>query len=148
MPAKTTLLSPQQLIEAAKAPFAAYNEKNWDKIRTLLASDISYDEVATQRKAQGIDQVLTLWQAWATALPDSKCTFDNAVASGDTAVIEVTWRGTHKGQLQTPKGPLAPTGKRIEIRACNVIQMDGEKAKSQRQYFDMVTMLQQLGVTG
>ena len=148
MPGKATLMPPQQLIEAAKAPFTAYNEKNWDKIRTLLTADVVYDEVPTNRKVRGIDQVITLWQGWATALPDSKCTFHNAIASGDTVVIELTWIGTHKGPLQTPKGPIAPTGKRIEIRACNVIQMEGEKGKSQRQYFDMATMLQQLGVTG
>jgi steroid delta-isomerase-like uncharacterized protein len=148
MPGKATMIPPQQLIEAAKGPFIGYNDKNWDKIRTLLTSDFVYDEVANNRKAQGIDQVITLWQGWATALPDSRCTFDSTVASGDTVVIEVTWRGTHKGPLQTPKGPIAPTGKRIEIRACNVIRMEGEKAKSHRQYFDMATMLQQLGVTG
>jgi steroid delta-isomerase-like uncharacterized protein len=148
MPAKSTLIPPQQLIDAAKAPLNAYNEKNWDKLRTLLTSDFIYDEVGTSRKAQGIEQVITLWQGWATALPDSKCTFDNAVVSGDTVVFELTWRGTHKGQLQTPKGPIAPTGKRIEIRACNVAQLDGEKTKLQRHYFDMATLLQQLGVTG
>jgi steroid delta-isomerase-like uncharacterized protein len=148
MPAKATLIPPQQLIEAAKAPFTAYNEKNWDKVRTAVTTDFVYDEVGTQRKTQGIDQVIALWQGWAAALPDSKCTFDNAVASGDTVVLELTWRGTHKGPLQTPKGPIAPTGKQIEIRACNVVQLEGEKVKLQRHYFDMATMLQQLGVTG
>jgi steroid delta-isomerase-like uncharacterized protein len=147
MPTKSTLIPPQQLIEAAKAPLMAYNEKNWERLRTLLTSDFAYDEVATQRKAQGINDVITLWQGWAAAFPDSKCTFNNAVASGDTVVLELTWQGTHKGQLQTPKGPIAPTGKRIEIRACDVVQLDGEKTKAQRHYFDMSTLLQQLGVT-
>jgi steroid delta-isomerase-like uncharacterized protein len=148
MPGKSTLIPPQQLINAAKAPLIAYNEKNWEKLRTLLTSDYVYDEVATQRRTQGINDVITLWQGWATALPDSKCTFNNAVASGETVVLELTWEGTHKGQLQTAKGPIAPTGKRIEIRACTVVQLDGEKAKGQRHYFDMSTMLQQLGVSG
>lgn len=148
MPAKSTVIPAQQLIEAAKAPLNAYNEKNWDRIRTLLTSDFVYDEVGTQRKTQGIDQVISLWQGWATALPDSKCTFNHAVVSGNTVVLELTWQGTHKGQLQTPKGPIAPTGKRIEIRACDVVQLEGEKTKLQRHYFDMGTLLQQLGVTG
>jgi len=148
MPAKSTMIPPQQLIEAAKGPFTAYNDKNWNKLPSLVTSDIVYDEVATERKAQGIDQVLPLWQGWATALPDSKCTFDNAIASGDTVVMELTWRGTHKGPLPTPKGPIAPTGKRIEIRACTVVQLEGEKVKLQRHYFDMATLLRQLGVAG
>lgn len=47
-----------------------------------------------------------------------------------------------------PKGPIAATGKRIEMRAVNVTEIapDKEKAKATRQYYDMVTMLQQLGI--
>jgi predicted ester cyclase len=63
-------------------------------------------------------------------------------------VLELTWKGTHQGPLQTPQGSIAATGKRIEVRACAVVQIAGEKARSQRHYFDMATLLQQLGVTG
>jgi len=114
-----------------------------------LPSIYLYDEVGTGRKVQGLDQVLALWRGWATALPDSKATFHSALVSGNTVVLEVTWRGTHTGPLEMPKGPIAATGKRIELRACNVIEISAErgKAKLQRQYFDMGTLLQQLGIT-
>ena len=148
MSAKGTMIPPQQLIEIAKAPFVAYNDKNFDKIPSLLTSNVVYEEIATSRKAQGSDQVITLWRGWATALPDSKCTFDNVIVSGDTAVLELTWRGTHTGPLQTPNGTIAATNRRIEVRACNVVQVEGEKVKSQRHYFDMATLLQQLGIGG
>ena len=149
MPAQATMLSPQQLIDAAKAPLLTYGRKDWDAVRASITPDFVYDEVATLRKVQGVDQVLALWRGWATALPDSKATFHSALVSGNTVVLEVTWQGTHTGPLETPKGPIAATGKRIEIRACNVIEVAAEKgkAKLQRQYFDMATMLQQLGVT-
>ena len=146
MPA--TKLSPPQLIAAAKAPTLAYNDKNWGAVKASITQDFVYDEVASGRKVQGVDQVLAIWQGWAAAFPDSKATFDNAYVSGDTVVLEITWRGTHQGQLQTPKGAIPPTGKRIEMRSCVVCEMAGEKAKLQRQYFDMATMLQQIGVGG
>ena len=60
-------------------------------------------------------------------------------------MLELTWRGTHEGPLQTPKGSIPATGKSIEIRACAVIQVAGEKARSQRHYFDMATLFQQIG---
>jgi steroid delta-isomerase-like uncharacterized protein len=148
MSAQATKLSPTQLITAAKAPILAYNDKNWDVLKSLLTPDFVYDEVATGRKVQGIDHVLPVWQGWAAALPDSKATFHNACASGDTVVLEVTWRGTHQGALHTPKGAIPPTGKPIELRSCVVCEMAGEKCRSQRQYFDMGTMLQQIGVGG
>lgn len=146
MPAQATAVSPQALIEAAKAPVLAYNEKNWDKVRTSITPDFIYDEVPTRRKLQGADQVIPVWQGWAQAFPDSKATFNDSLVSGDSVVFEVTWKGTHKGPLQTPTGPVAATGKPIEIRACMIIEMAGEKAKAQRHYFDMATLFEQLGV--
>ncbi len=148
MPAQSTKLSPQQLTAAAKAPFIAYNDKNWGAVKASITPNFVYDEVATQRKAQGVDQVLALWQGWAVAFPDSKGSIDNAYVSGDTVVLEITWRGTHQGPLPTPKGSIPPTGKRIEFRSCVVCEIADEKAKLQRQYFDMATMLQQIGVGG
>ncbi|HET7600552.1 MAG TPA: ester cyclase [Gemmatimonadales bacterium] len=147
MPAQATMLSPQQLIEAAKAPILAYNEKNWDKVRATLAPGFVYDEVGTHRVAEGIDQVIAMWQGWAAAMPDSKATFRDAVAGGSLAVVEVTWTGTHKGPLQLAAGTVPATGRRMEIRACMVTEMAGDKPKQSRHYFDIATLLQQLGIS-
>jgi predicted ester cyclase len=38
------------------------------------------------------------------------------------------------------------TGKPIEIRACIISEISGDKARSQRHYFDMLTLLEQLGL--
>ncbi|MBI3490931.1 MAG: ester cyclase [Acidobacteria bacterium] len=134
------------MIDTAKAPIIAYNEKDWDAVKAAVAPGFLYDEVGTQRKAQGINDVLTTWRGWATAIPDSKATFHSSVVSGNTVVLEVTWRGTHTGPLQTPDGEIAATGKKIEIRACQVIEVANDKAQAMRHYFDMTTLMQQLGV--
>lgn len=147
-PAAGSAAKSSKPLDVAKAPLLAYNEKNWDAVRASISADFAYDEVATGRKAQGIDDVIALWQGWATALPDSKAAISSALVSGDAVVLEVTWQGTHTGPLQTPAGPIAATGKRINLRACAVTQVAGEKATGQRHYFDMATLLQQLGVTG
>ena len=146
MPGQATAVSPQTLIDTAKGPFLAYNDKNWEKIKTLVTSNFIYDEVATRRRVEGVDACLQLWKGWAQAFPDSKATFHDAYVSGDTVVLELTWKGTHSGALQTPGGNIPATGKRIEIRACNVVELSGEKSRLQRQYFDMATMMEQLGV--
>jgi steroid delta-isomerase-like uncharacterized protein len=145
MPAQSTMIPQQQLIDAAKAPMLAFNDKNWDAVRASISPDFVYDEVATNRKVQGADQVIPLWQGWATAFPDAKATFQRELLSGNTVVLEVTWRGTHKGPLQTPNGPIAATGKGIDVRACMAIEVAGDKARVQRHYFDMATLLQQIG---
>lgn len=140
---------PQQSpVEVAKAATIAYNEKNWDAIKAAVAPSVVYDEVGTGRKVQGVNEVIEAWRGWATALPDSKATFDRTSTSGNTVVLEMTWRGTQTGPLQTPNGPIPPTGKKIEIRACQVIEVANDKVQAIRHYFDMMTMLQQLGIAG
>jgi steroid delta-isomerase-like uncharacterized protein len=150
MPAQATKLSPQQLTDAAKAPLLAYGRKDWEAVKASITPDITYDEVATGRKVQGLDKVLPVWRGWAAAFPDSAPTFHQAYVTGNTVVLELTWTGTHTGPLEMPDGPIAATGKRIEFRACNVIEIAPETGtiRLQRQYFDMGTMLQQLGVAG
>lgn len=139
---------PQQSnVDIAKSSITAYNDKDWNAVRAAITSTAVYDEVATNRKVQGADEVIALWKGWATALPDSRATFGNVCESGNTVVIELTWRGTHTGPLQMPTGPLPATGKKIELRACQVIEIAGGKTQAIRQYFDMATFLQQLGVT-
>lgn len=150
MSAHATTLSPQQLTEAAKAPLLAYGRKDWEAVKASIVPEFTYDEVATHRDVTGLDKVLPIWRGWAAAFPDSAPTFHGAHVAGNTVVLEITWKGTHTGPLDTPKGAVAATGKRIELRACNVMEIEPEtgKAKLQRQYFDLGTMLQQLGLTG
>src|SRR5712691_9796882 len=135
----------QSLADIAKAPIIAYNDKNWDAVRAAVAPSFVYDESAARRKVQGVDDVLGLWRGWAAAFPDSKATFHNVSTSGNTVLLEVTWRGTHNGTLQAPTGEIAATGKKIEIRACQVIEVANDKVQAMRQYFDLMTMMQQLG---
>jgi len=138
--------SPQAMIDAAKASIVAYNEKNWNNVRNALTSDALYDEVATQRKIQGLDQVIQCWEGWARALPDSKATFHTAIASGNMVCVELSWRGTHTGPLELPTGTVAATNRSIDLRGCQVFQMLENKAQIIRHYFDMASMLQQLGL--
>jgi steroid delta-isomerase-like uncharacterized protein len=144
--APTPQASQQALIDAAKAQVLAYNEKNWDAVRASMPRNAVYDEVATRRKMEGIDQIIACWKGWATALPDSKATFHNASAGNNVVTLEVTWRGTHKGPLELPSGQVAPTNRSIELRACQVVEMVDGKPQTIRHYFDMATMLEQLGL--
>ena len=133
------------VIEITKAGTAAYNDKHWGKLKEVLAPDAAYDEKATHRRLQGIGQIMEAWQGWAEAFPDSRATFVREFVSGNTAVLEVVWTGLHAGPLQTASGTIPATQKRIEVPACQVIQVAGEKVTSFTHYFDMLTLLTQIG---
>jgi steroid delta-isomerase-like uncharacterized protein len=133
------------VIETAKASTVAYNDKNWDKMKAVFAEGGVYDEKGTGRRIQGIGQIIEAFQGWAKAIPDSKATFVAEYASGDTVVLEVVWKGVHGGPLQTRTGTIPASNKRIEVPACQVFKVEGGKIQSFTHYFDMVTLLTQIG---
>jgi steroid delta-isomerase-like uncharacterized protein len=135
------------VIEIAKASITAYNEKDWSKAKDMLAADAVYDEKGTHRRIQGADDIIGAFQGWANAFPDSKATFVSEFASGDTAVLELVWKGVHTGPLQTPTGIIPASNKPVEMPACQVVQVEGGKIKSTSHYFDMLTMLTQIGAS-
>jgi steroid delta-isomerase-like uncharacterized protein len=133
------------VIETAKAATIAYNDKNWDKVKAAFTENGVYDEKGTGRQVQGVGQIIEAFQGCAKAIPDSKAAFIAEYASGDTAILEVVWSGTHTGPLLTPTGTIPPSKKRIEVPACQVLKIEGGKVKSYTHYFDMLTLLKQIG---
>lgn len=138
-------MSRQEIIAAAKAPTEAYNEKDWDAVRRSIGPGFVYEEVSTNRKAEGVEEVLELWQAWGGAFPDSRATFEEPLVDGDTVVLRLRWTGTHTGPLALPDGKVPPTGKSIDFRGCQVFRVEGGKAVAMAHYFDLLTMLSQIG---
>jgi steroid delta-isomerase-like uncharacterized protein len=135
------------VMEIAKASITAYNEKDWSKAKDTLAADAVYDEKGTHRRIQGAGAIVEAWLGWAKAFPDSKATIVREFASGDIAVFELVWKGVHTRPLQTPTGMIPASNKPIEMPACQVVQVEGRKVKSASHYFDMLTMLTQIGAT-
>jgi steroid delta-isomerase-like uncharacterized protein len=132
--------------EIARAPTMAYSEKDWEAARAALTPDFVYDEVPTGRRVEGVEQVLEVWGGWAEAFPDSRSTIHAEHVSGDAVVLELTWNGTHTGPLRTPDGEIPPTGRKVEFRACQILEVVDDRTSTMRHYFDMATMLRQLGV--
>jgi steroid delta-isomerase-like uncharacterized protein len=136
----------QDLMQAARGVGEAFNASDWDSCKAAMTSDSVYDEVGTSRRLQGVGDIILCWQRWKQAMPDVKGTVTNACATDDTVVIEVTWKGTHTGPLQSPRGTIPATGKQQTTRSAWIMNCDGGKIKESRNYFDMLSFLQQLGV--
>ncbi len=71
----------------------------------------------------------------------------NAFASGNTVAIEVAWEGTHTGPLPGVDETISPSGKRQTTPAVMVLDFEGDRIAENRQYFDMMSLFQQLGAT-
>jgi steroid delta-isomerase-like uncharacterized protein len=133
------------LVKIAREQVAAFNSGDWEQMRAGLASDSHYDELGTERKIDGPEKILELFKGWKQAFPDAVGTVTSAVASGDKAALEVTWKGTHTGPLTTAEGTIPASGKHQETPAAFFFTFAGDKIKESRHYFDSLTLLKQIG---
>lgn len=129
-----------------KKHLAELGAANWSEWKASLANDVVYEEIATHTRAKGPEEYLKTVQRWKRAFPDMKATVLDTFASGEMIVAEVEWEGTHTGALDGPFGSIAPTGKRGLLKASMVARVRDDKLVELHHYFDMVTMLANLGI--
>jgi steroid delta-isomerase-like uncharacterized protein len=119
----------------------AWNRRDWDSLRNLLHSEYRYTG-PDGKEFIGPEEGLKISRTYATAFPDGKLEIKNIYVAGNVQIAEFRATGTHKGDL---KG-IAPTNKPFDITVCNVIEVRDGKAYREREYFDMLTLMAQLGV--
>ena len=142
---QTEVLTADELVKIARKQIDAFNNGDWEQLRELLASDASYLELGTERAIEGPEQIIEAFKGWKTAFPDAAGTVTSSVASGDTAVLEVTWKGTQTGPLTTAAGTIPASGMSQETPAAVFYVFEGAKIKASRHYFDAMTLLKQIG---
>jgi steroid delta-isomerase-like uncharacterized protein len=122
-----------------------YNAGDLDAVMDLYAED------AVQIMPDGI------FEGWSTVrdrlaqeldgFTDLNHTVRSFVEQGDTFADEWTFVGTHTGPFRLPDGrELAPTGKRVEIRGMEVVQVREGKIILNSLYYDNMASLAQLGL--
>jgi steroid delta-isomerase-like uncharacterized protein len=142
---QTEVLTTDKLVEIAREQIDAFNQGDWELLRGRLAFDARYDELGTERKVEGPEKIVELFKGWKTAFPDAVGTVTSSVASGNTAALEVMWKGTQTGPLTTAEGTIPASGKRQETPAAVFYVFEGDKIKASRHYFDAMTLLKQIG---
>jgi ketosteroid isomerase-like protein len=68
-------------------------------------------------------------------------------SAGDLVVAEGTWNGTHTGPMPTPRGELAPTGKRITLPFSGIFRVRDGQIVSVHNYFDQLAFMAQVRPT-
>ena len=69
-------------------------------------------------------------------------TVEEMVAEGDTVMVRMTVRGTHRGDFMR----VGPTGKEFSVSGVDVIHFSGGKGKEVWHFDEELVMWQQLGV--
>ena len=134
------------LVTLAKNHLESLAKGDWSAYRKALTDNAIYEEEATHRRVEGAEEYVKLIKGWSNAFPDMKATIKDSIAARDAVVLEVEWEGTHKGPLAGPQGVIPPTGRHGKLPAMVVFRFEGEKIRETRQYFDLMTLLNNLGV--
>ena len=122
-----------------------YNAGDMDGLASSYTEDAV--QVSPSGTTQGRAAIVEEWRQEKNAFPDRKVTIDLIIEQGDTLAAELTWTGTNTGPLVLPDGTeMAPTGKRVENRAMDLVQTRGGKATVHHQYWDNMAFGRQLGL--
>ena len=127
--------------DIAREYLEAWNRRDWDTFRSVLDEQYTYTGGDGELQ-RGPEAGLAVGQMFATAFPDGHIEIQHLHAAGDTAIMEFIGRGTHQGDLMG----IAPTGRQMSINVCTILTVRNDKIVSEREYMDMMTMMQQLGV--
>jgi steroid delta-isomerase-like uncharacterized protein len=134
-------------IDVARETLECFNAGDWERFRELHTPDAVEDELATDRRLEGFDAMLEAAQGWKRAFPDGRGMVLRAYSDGPAAVLEILWEGTNSGPMQGPSGERLPaTGKRVQVQAVQVFEIEGGRVRTLRHYFNLLTILSQLGV--
>ena len=82
--------------------------------------DTIYNGLGTQRSIEGRDAVIEALQGWKSAFPDAIGTITNVVSADNQVAFELTWTGTHTGDLVGAQGTIPATGKNVDLRATQI----------------------------
>jgi steroid delta-isomerase-like uncharacterized protein len=124
----------------AREYFETFNKRDWDGMRSLFHPDYTYmggDGVVQK----GADAAMAINQGFANGMSDARIKIERTQSTGNIAVTEFTGTGTHDGDLMG----IAPTGKKLSMPVCNVIEVKDGKILAEREYMDMMHLMQQIG---
>ncbi|MGH8992968.1 MAG: ester cyclase [Acidimicrobiia bacterium] len=132
--------------DLATAIIEAFNDADWDRMRSVCSPDIVYQETGTGRDIQGVEDYLDLARTWRQGFPDVTGKINTALADGGTVALDITWTGTNTGPLITPAGEIPATGKPMQVVSTVWFQVAGDRVEEVRNHLDLAGMLGQLGL--
>ncbi len=108
----------------------------------LFHANHVYHDPASPWVGSGPDGMKQLISAYQTAFPDAEWTVHEVLSSGNTVMTRWTATGTHKRSLQG----ITATGREVAVTGIWMHRFTGGKIIESWNHWDMLGMLQQIGV--
>ena len=118
----------------------AISKGNFGVLDETLGPDYVYREptVGEKKGKNGLRELITMYR---TAFPDLKMTVEEQAAEGDKVFTRWTATGTHRGELMG----VPPSGKQCRVQGMVVSRIVNGKVVEDREIYDTLGMLRQIG---
>ncbi|MCB9076356.1 MAG: ester cyclase [Anaerolineaceae bacterium] len=127
----------------AQKLYDVINSNALDSLDALIAVNVN-DHNPSPGVAPGLagtKQTLSMYHA---VFSDLRVTAEDMIADGDKVVVRLTMTGTHTGEFMG----LPPTGKPVTMSGIEMFRLAGGQIAERWAEFDMMSLMQQLGVMG
>jgi ketosteroid isomerase-like protein len=103
-------------------------------------------ETPDRGRFEGRSEVVKYLLSFSQAFPDASFESVSELEDGNVAIDEGYFTGTHTREMESPGGEtIAPTGKQIHLRECDVLVVEDGQAVAHRFYWDQLELIRQLG---
>lgn len=132
--------------EVVRDLYEALAARAFEDAATQVHGHVDLITISTGDVYYGLSGFMEYYRGWVAALPDLRLGSIQYGGSEKRTSVEYEMAGTQTGPLLMPHGHIPPTGREIHLRVCDVVEVADGKVTHIRTYFDMVTLLRQLGV--
>jgi steroid delta-isomerase-like uncharacterized protein len=134
----------QSTTELHRSVYEAVQSRDFDRLREIYHADCRY-ATGDGVEHRGVDAVLASVDKFTRAFPDLAIEIRHEhLPSESVSIIEYTFAGTHRGELEG----IPATGRRMEVVACSVAEIHDRQIHRERDYYDTLALMDQLGVAG
>jgi steroid delta-isomerase-like uncharacterized protein len=109
---------------------------------SMMAEDVVFTSMGTAQEHPGPEGVLQMLNYVYHIAFDADAEIKNTIFADGKAVLEAEFVGKHIGEF----AGIPATNKQVRVPLCVVYDIENDKIKRGRVYFEMPVLLQQLGV--
>jgi steroid delta-isomerase-like uncharacterized protein len=128
--------------ELHRGVYKAVQSQDLNRLREIYHPDCTY-VTGDGVEQRGVDAVLASVAMFTSAFPDLEIEVRSQYLPSDTvSIVEYTFAGTHQGELDG----IPATGMSMKVVACSVIEVRDGQIHRERDYYDNLALMNQLGV--
>jgi steroid delta-isomerase-like uncharacterized protein len=129
--------------QAARRIFSeVWNEGTIAILEELVAPDVVDHNPVAPNLPPGLQGFRAVFMTFLSAFPDLHMTVEDMISDGDKVVVRWTASGSQQGPLMG----IPPTSKTIHVSGIEIYRFAGGKIADHWGNFDMLGLLQQIGV--